>query len=68
MDDKSNEEMLSQHLVKIIVAGNLASQGWLKFLVTIQGGLAVGFVFVLRPSEPMVPPTVPPWLILPMCF
>jgi hypothetical protein len=65
MDHKgnSNERMLSEHLVKIILAGNLVTQSWLKFLVTIQGGLAVGFVFVLRPSEQM-----PPWLILPMCF
>jgi hypothetical protein len=64
MNDKSNEEMFSEHLVKIILAGNLVTQSWLKFLVTIQGGLALGFVFVLRPTEP----AVPPWLILPMCF
>jgi hypothetical protein len=62
-ENERHERMLSEHLVKCIVAGNLVTQNWLKFLVTVQGGLAVGFVFVLRPSEQL-----PLWLTFLMCL
>src|SRR5438132_14342322 len=66
-NEHSHERMLSEHLLRGMLLTTQVIQNWIKFLATIQGALAVGFVFVLRPTGP-TEHTVPPWLIPPMCF
>lgn len=36
----------SEHLLKLVLASGQASQAWLKFLIAVEGGLAVGFGFL----------------------
>ena len=45
----------NDHLLQLIVGQNTATQAWTKFLITAQGGLAVGFGFVAKEDVASIP-------------
>jgi hypothetical protein len=45
---KSLAERQSEHLLKLILLQSTNSAAWIKYLIAVQGGLGVGYVFSLK--------------------
>jgi len=54
----THEEKCSSHLVSLITNQDHVTQGWIKFLITIEAGLAVALAFILKPGNDS---TFPDW-------
>ena|SRR6266571_4293134 len=48
MSNDENATDWAAHLVELIINQDEIAQGWIKFLITIEAGLAVGLGFVLK--------------------
>jgi hypothetical protein len=54
-EPKSSDTDFGAHLIALITNQDQVSQGWLKFLITLESGLAVGFGFILKLKPAEIP-------------
>ena len=63
MEEKSVAH--SDHIVQMIIHSGHTTQAWLKFLITVEGALAVGFGFLVTASNRS---SLHQWLAILVCF